>query len=173
MHNHRGITISLTLGKVFESIIFNKGGSLRQSLLQFGFTNGLSPLMAAVCLTEALCEARALGKDLYVATLDTQKAFDVVSHPILMDDLMNTDIPDDLWLAIYDLYDGITEAVFWDGQLSRPFNVQQGVGQGRILSPTLYKIYMNSVLQAFQQSGVGFQPAADSIALCSGSLPLS
>ena len=43
----------------------------------------------------------------------------------------------------------------WDGCLSRPITVRQGVGQGRILTPTLYKIYMNGVLQALKYSGAG------------------
>ena len=160
MTNHRGITIASTLGKIYESILLTKSGVLHQSSMQFGFTRGLSPLMAAVILTETLNESKATGKDLLVATLDTQKAFDVVSHPILLRDLIGK-VPTDIWMAIKDIYDGIRESVEWEGVLSRQYGVGQGVGQGRILSPTLYKIYMDGVLQALQATGKGAYIGSD------------
>ena len=51
MNNYRGILISSTFGMVFESLVLQKSGTIPQSFLQFGFTAGLSPLMAAICLT--------------------------------------------------------------------------------------------------------------------------
>ena len=135
MNNYRGILISSTLSKIFESLILKKNGTTHQSSLQIGFTNGLTPLMAAVCLTEAGSESKATAKNLHVATLDTRKAFDVVSHPILMAELSETQMPNDLWRAILDLYEGMTEKIEWDGTLSRPVRVQQAVRQGRTLQP--------------------------------------
>ena len=150
-----------TFSKVFESFILQKNGNIPQSSLQFDFTAGLSPLMAAICLTEASCESRVQGKNLHVATLDTQKAFDVVSHPIMMAELSKTQMPNDLWMAILDLYDGMSERILWEGGLSRPVKTWQGVGQGRILSPTLYKLYMEGVLRALSESGAGVYVGAE------------
>ena len=130
MNNYRGILISSTFGKVFEALILQKNGNIPQSSLQFGFTAGLSPLMAAICLTEASYESRVQGKNLHVATLDTQKAFDVVSHPIMMAELSKTQMPNDLWMAILDIYDGMSEMILWESGLSRPAKTRQGVGQG-------------------------------------------
>ena len=64
----------------------------------------MSPLMAAVCLTEASFKSKTSRKKLFVATLNTQRTFDVVSDHILMADLVQTDTPDDLWLAVKTLY---------------------------------------------------------------------
>ena len=161
MSSYRGITIASTIGKLYESILHDKAGNIEQSNSQFGFTAGLSPLMAAVIITEASAEAKHSGSNLFIATLDTEKAFDVVSHPILFKDLFHAGIPADVWLAILDMYDGISERVLWKGKLSRPYHVHQGVGQGRILSPSLYKIYMNGVLNKLQQSGAGFHIGID------------
>ena len=82
MDNYRGITVSSMLGKLFETIILNYLVELNsgQSELQFGFTKGLSPTMASLILSEGILDSSQ--KD--VAALDTKKAFDVVSHPILM-----------------------------------------------------------------------------------------
>ena len=41
----------------------------------------------------------------------------------------------------------------WDGELSRSYLVTQGVGQGIILSPTLYKVYMDGVLNSLAYTG--------------------
>ena len=111
--------------------------------------------MAAICLTEASCESRVQGKNLHVATLNTQKVFHVVSHPIMMAELSKPQMPNDLWMAILDIYDGMSERILWEGSLSRPAKTRQGVGQGRILSPTLYKLYMEGVLRALKESGAG------------------
>ena len=67
-----------------------------QSDHQFGFTKGLSPNMAALLISEAKAEARQNNEQLYLATLDVQKAFDVVHHTILLDRLAELGIPRDI-----------------------------------------------------------------------------
>ena len=61
MSNHRCITITSTLGKTYDYILKSKIGPLPQSALQFGFTEGHCPQMAALCLTESISEAKATG----------------------------------------------------------------------------------------------------------------
>ena len=112
--------------------------------------------MAALCLTEVLADAKSNGHNLLVATLDTQKAFDVVSHPIMLRELWRKGISPDVWKAVYDLYKNNTEMVLWDGELGQPYEVHQGVGQGRILSPMLYKVFMDSVLESLAFTGSGY-----------------
>ena len=157
MSNYRGINIGSTLGKIFEKLILSKPVHQPFSSLQFGFTEGTSPLMAALCLTEVLADAKSNGHNLLVATLDTQKAFDVVSHPIMLRELWRKGISPDVWKAVYDLYKNNTEMVLWDGELGQPYEVRQGVGQGRILSPMLYKVFMDSVLESLAFTGNGYR----------------
>ena len=47
--------------------------------------------------------------------------------------------------------------VLWDDELGQPYDVRQGVGQGRILSPTLYKVFMDCVLEALALTGSGYR----------------
>ena len=84
--NYRGITISSILGKLFETVILNCLHQLNsdQSELQYVFTKGLSLSMASLVLSETVLESRFCNRPLCIATLDTQKAFDVVGHPVLM-----------------------------------------------------------------------------------------
>ena len=45
--------------------------------------------------------------------------------------------------------------MLWDGEQSRPFNINQGVKQGAILSPLLYNLFVNELLVTLEQSGLG------------------
>ena len=86
--------------------------------------------MAALLISEAKAEARQNNEQLYLATLDAQKAFDVVHHTILLDRLAELGIPSDVWLIIKDLYSDISSRVKWLCDSSDRFAVNQGVRQG-------------------------------------------
>ena len=95
MENYRGITVSSALGKVFEYSLLNKL-NFEQSNHQFGFTSSFSPTMAGLLVSEAKAEAIYNHHPLFLATLDSQKPFDVLHHRILMDKLAKTNIPKDI-----------------------------------------------------------------------------
>ena len=80
-------------------------------------------------VSEAKAESSEQKSTLYMATLDSQKAFDVVHHSILLDKLFNNNA----WLVIEDLYQDITSKIKWFGGLSDSFPINQGVRQGGIL----------------------------------------
>ena len=73
--------------KIIEHIINARHNMIfqeTQSRLQKGFTPGCSSLNAALILSECILEARNNKQDLFVTTLDTQKAFDVVDQNSLL-----------------------------------------------------------------------------------------
>ena len=49
-------------------------------------------------------------------------------------------------LGLRDLYTNVKAQVFYEGSLSRKINLSQGTGQGRILTPFMYKVYVNGLL---------------------------
>ena len=51
-----------------------------------------------------------------------------------------------MWLVIKDLYTDVNARVHCSGSFSRSFAVSWGRGQGRILAPFMYKVYINSLL---------------------------
>ena len=77
-----------------------------------------------------------------MATLDSQKAFDVVDHSILLDKLFDKDINDNAWLVIKDLYQDITSKVKWVGGLSDSFPINQGVRQHIYTKYTLTRYWI-------------------------------
>ena len=117
MDNYRGITVTSILGKLFETVLLNRLDELNndQSNLQFGFIKGLSPTMAALILSEAVLDSALTREPLYIAALDTQKAFDVVSYPVLMKMLHLQGINSHLWQVIRSMYSGLSARVKWEG----------------------------------------------------------
>ena len=154
--NYRGITVTAIFGKLFEYALLHKL-SIAQSELQFGFTEGLSPSMAVLLISEAKAESQVNKTHVYVATLDSMKAFDVVHHAILLDKLTQTNIHDTSWLVIRDLYQQISAKVKLLGGLSDSFPIGQGVPQGAILSTSLYKVYIDELLRILKSKRLGLR----------------
>ena len=64
--------------------------------INLNFNTGLSRVFHLL-LSEAALDFRLSDRPLYVATFGTQKAFDVVSHPVLMVKLYEQGINSHLW----------------------------------------------------------------------------
>ena len=157
--NYRGITIASIILKVLEIICLDmeleETANSTTSDLQFGFTRERSPSMASLLITEALAEAKYLKTPLFVASLDARKAFDVVVQDIMLKKLHDINISGSTWDFIDGVYTNCNEVIRWQGADSRPYDVKQGVRQGGILSPTLYKLYIDGLLQNLQRAGTG------------------
>ena len=91
--------MSSTFWRLFEYSILSKL-NLHQADHPFGFISGLSPFMAGLLASEATAEAIQNQHSLFLATLDSQKAFDVVHHKILLDKLLESNISRDICIII-------------------------------------------------------------------------
>ena len=56
-----------------------------------------------------------------------------------------------------DLYTGGNEVIRWNGKYSSPYQVKQGVKQGGILSPCIYKLYLYDLLDTLKKSDLGLR----------------
>ena len=155
--NHRGITIAPLIGKIVEIICAKSGveHDIHQNGLQFGFSAGRSPSMASLVITEAIAEAKEKREILISASLDARKAFDVVNHYKLKAKLFNTKLKKSVWSIVDDLYVGGCEVFRWKGEFSSPYTIGQGVKQGGIVSPSLYKLYIYNLLESLRGAGMG------------------
>ena len=121
---------------------------------------------------------REQKKKAFVALLDVHKAFDRVWLTGLMVKLYQRNIPTYIWYFLYAWYNTLSSSVLWNSKISRKFAIKQGVRQGAILSPLLYSIFVDALLDQLTASGLGatlngiFCGApmyADDLALISGS----
>ena len=151
--SYRGITVTPIIGKLFEHVLIERIHT-NHSELQFGFTKGKSPAMAALLATEAIAAGLDQSRSTYVAALDVQKAFDVVSHPILKARIYSQCEDLKIWSLMAQAIEGSTR-IRVNGQLSKSVSLSQGVGQGRIISTSNYKTYINPLLDVLQAARVG------------------
>ena len=156
--NYRGITVTSTFGKLLECIILKiitPRIESYQNPMQRGFTKSVSPVNAALMVEECINEAKDNKQTIALATLDAEKAFDVVWHNGLLRKLFHLDIPASAWNMIQFLQTKAVSRVKWMDTISNNFEINQGIRQGAKLSPTSYKVYVNQVLDILSNSGIG------------------
>ena len=122
------------------------------SQLQFGFSEGVGYIEASFTILETINHMLERGSKVFGCFLDVWKAFDTVWVDGLLCKLFTElGIQGRMWLAIKDLYTDVKAQVLFAGELSREFHISQGTGQGRILAPFMYKVYINSLLNTLAE----------------------
>ena len=84
-----------------------------------------------------------------------RKAFDTVWHEGLLVKLFQKGIKGHFWHLINNWFAASSGCVLWNGQRSEPFTLLQGVCQGGVLSPFLYCIYVDELLDQLSISKIG------------------
>jgi hypothetical protein len=158
--NYRGITITPVIGKILDKIFLTHqqiATEDREHDLQFGFTPGRSGVHAAFILNECIADAKDRGVPLYTATLDVQKAFDVIRHESLLDKLYDQGLLGMWWRLKDDSYQHVKGKVVWEGNHSEhPYTLKQGNRQGGLPSPDDYKSYIKDLLEMLENSKMGY-----------------
>ncbi len=153
--NHRGITVTPVIEKLAETHNLQKSTPIftpTQSHLQRGFSIDTPPLLAGLLIQEVI---NTTPGPIYLCMLDVKTAFDTVWHEALLRQIFLDGVSGPLWLSYRDLYDDAVSKVCWNGHLSDPFPILQGVRQGAVCSAELYKRFNNPLLKLLVSSGAG------------------
>ena len=140
-------------GKIHEMILLNRlekfaADSEYFSELQFGFREGAGCIEASFTILEAINHTLEQGSKLFSCFIDARKAFDTVWIEGLLSKLFSElGMNGRMWLVIKDLHANVKAKVLYAGALSGEIDILQGTGQGRILAPFMYKVYINSLLK--------------------------
>ena len=154
--NYRGIALSSSLGKIIDYILLEKyEDELRTSGLQFAYKHGHSTTMCTSVLKEVIMHYNSNGSNVYACLLDASKAFDRVNHGKLFQLLLVKKLPGVVLRLLFDLYSRQYVYTKWNGELSQPIYMLNGVKQGGVLSPILFCIYMDELLTRLKDTGVG------------------
>ena len=94
-------------------------------------------------------KAREFQKNIYLCFIDYAKAFDCVDHNKLWKILQEMGIPDHLTCLLRNLYAGqeATDKVRTGHETMDCFQTGKGVSQGCILSPCLFNLYAECLMQ--------------------------
>ena len=122
------------------------------SNMQFGFKEGVGCTEASFTILESINHMLARGSKVFGCFLDVRKAFDTVWIDGLLFKLFSEfGNKECMWLVIRNLYTGVKAQVLYSGSLSRNFDILQGIGQGRIPAPFMYKVYITGILNKLTQ----------------------
>lgn len=156
--NNRGITLRSVLGKVYDKLLLKRSDSWFLSIMhdeQGANRTGCSSVNTALILKENVCYHLGRGKPVYVALLDTRKAFDTVWQNGLFFKLRKYEMDSKLWRILKNVYDDFQCAVNIGGKLSNWFHPKQGVHQGDVFSMKLYGVFNDELIKDLAESGNG------------------
>ena len=148
--NYRPISLTSVPCKVLERIIVDHLNSYLEdaSLLsehQFGFRSGRSTMDQLLLVYDEISKWVDDGNVVDLVLFDFSKAFDTVSHPILLAKLSSLGIDNQLLSWIQDFLVNRTMLISVKGKHSSPHSVGAGVPQGSVLGPILFLIYINHI----------------------------
>jgi len=147
--SYRGISLLSVPGKVLCSVItqrINRHLEEGYRETQHGFRKGKSTVDAIFVLRQTIEKCYEWNIDCYNLFVDFQQAFDSVYRKGLWLLLRSTGIPCKLINILESLYDGTECAVKIGSNVSEWFNIESGVRQGCVLSPTLFNIVIDSIM---------------------------
>ena len=154
--NYRGITLSSHVSKLFEMCMLELYGDFLHSAdLQFGFKKHTGCNHALFTVKTVVDHYTSGGSVVNLCALDMAKAFDKVNHFSLFTKLMDRSLPLVFIKLLVHWYSLCVAVVRWDGVVSAEFMLTCGVRQGGVLSPVLFAVYVNSLIQSLSESGYG------------------
>ena len=110
--------------------------------MQFGFTSGKGTTDATFIVREMQEKYLAKKKDLWMAFVDLEKAFDRMTREVVWWALRKVDVEEWFIKVIQSMYVRVTTAVRMKGAESKEFEMKAGVHQGFVLSPLLFTIVL-------------------------------
>ena len=164
----RGISISPIISKVFEHCLLRKFGNfLTTSDSQFGFKKSLGCCHAIYTVRCVVDHYVTSGSTVNLCALDISKAFDRMSHHGLFIKLMDRLVPRTLLSVLEDWFNKCFTYVCWNSFYSSQFRLMSGVRQGGVLSPYLFAVFIDDIVDYVSNLNVGckFRHISTSIVL--------
>ncbi|CAF4833004.1 unnamed protein product [Pieris macdunnoughi] len=148
--NYRPISVLPIISKILEKILYNRLTKYLTSInflfeRQYGFRPKSNTLTATIDLITKI-RTNIDNKNITLGVfIDLKKAFDTVSHKLLLQKLECIGIKGTALKIFQSYLKNRFQVVKIDNTQSKPLPIEYGVPQGSILGPLLFLIYINNL----------------------------
>ena len=149
LNNYRGISLLSATAKLFCSVINNRITEWAESngvlsSTQLGFRKGNRTSDALIILHNLIDRyCRKNRQNIFGCFVDFRKAFDKVPRDKLINKISRIGIGGNVLKIIRSMYTNDYAVIKLKDGITSPIEVNQGVRQGCVLSPTLFNLYMS------------------------------
>jgi hypothetical protein len=141
---------------LFDNVVLLLWGHLLSSdSLQFGYKSGTSTTQCSWLVTEVAGYYQKRGTPVICVTLDCSKAFDKCRFDKLFQKLVDRAVPGIVVRVLVHIYEEQSAWVKLVDKRSSSFGILNGTRQGSVLSPALFAVYLDGLLDQLRKLGVG------------------
>ena len=159
VNNYRAIAVSNSVTKILEELLYHFIMSDdKAEEHQFGFKSSHSTAICTHVFKRTVDYCRLKGSHVFCCFIDFNKAFDNVNYWLLFCKLLQYNKSSMCCLATRLLaywYSHQRMFVCWQNGRSDCFSIDNGVRQGGVLSPFLFRIYIREMIKVVINSRIG------------------
>ena len=162
--NFRPIALTSVVGKLLNKIIatrleeFLLENKIINPSLQKGFLSGINGTMEHIFSLSAIIDnARQNKLPLALTFIDLRNAFGSVSHTYIKDILEYVKLPNEVQFYVSTLYANLSAYIATKQWKTSCFKIGRGVFQGDTLSPLIFLLAFNPIIQAIFKLESGFK----------------
>ena len=153
------IALTNCIGKIYHLILsrrftdFLTANKYVDNTLQKAFLPGINGCIEHnIALDEIIKDAKIKKKTVHVTFVDLADAFGSVPHSLIIHSLRRNNFPPEIVHYVHNFYSNLQATVHTSSFKSEVFSFKRGVFQGDPLSPIIFLLAFNPILQFLQEN---------------------